>query len=359
MKALKFALASFVFIFSACGQPSAAPTSIAQPAEATQPPVSEAPAVVSSPASAVVETPQSAQPAAVAAVTYGGTAREHVEYITGEIGARWSGTPEESDTAQYVEEEFAALGYEPQVVEFERMGWEDDETQMMFKSANVIAVKAGASAEVIVVGAHYDSSDEGLGADDNASGVGALLELAELVKDVPTPYTIHFVAFGAEEAGMLGSADYVANLSPEEKKNTIGFINMDSIAAGDFTYVYCLEKESALRDWALAWATANGFDLQTIYNVDLSDEGYGSADYEAFQQADIPFAYFEATNWNLGDKDGYAQVDPQYGDEGAIIHTEYDTLEYLDETFPGRVDERLNSVIHIVYALLTEYTMDN
>lgn len=313
--------------------------------------------------SEIIQTPESIPTPKVTEVPeieYGAIAREYITTITEKIGGRWSGTEKEAQTAQYIETEFVNMGYEPEVTSFSRMGWTEDENSAMFNSANVMAVKQGGSTQVMVVGAHYDSAEDGLGADDNASGVGILLELAKHLKDVATPYTIHFVAFGAEEAGMLGSQNYVDNLSADQIKNTIGFINLDSFIAGDITYVYGNEAEPALRDRSMDSAGKNGFDLQTIPNVDLSDgEGGGTADFFAFQKAGIPFAYFESTNWSLGDRDGYTQVDPQYGDNGAIIHTQFDTLKYIDETFPGRVDERLNGIITILYNLLTQYTTGN
>ena len=159
---------------------------------------------------------------------------------------------------------------------------------------------------------------------------------------------------------MLGSQNYVDNLSAGQIENTLGLINLDSVIAGDITYVYGNEAAPALRDWLMDWASKNEFDLQTIPNVDLSDgEGGGTADFFAFQKEGIPFAYFESTNWTLGDQDGYTQVDPQYGDGGSIIHTQFDTLEYLDETFPGRVDEHLNSIVTILYNLLTQYNAND
>ncbi len=345
-----------LFSFVACAKSAPATSIPAQPLEATSPPAEVN--VTSEPTEISAATEVAATEAVVVEeeVIYGELARGHIETITEEIGARWSGTQEESATAQYIEEAFTEMGYEPVVKPFERMGWVDDETETAFKSANVIAVKEGESARVMVVGAHYDSVTDGLGADDNASGVGILLELAERLADVSTPYTIYFVAFGGEEAGLLGSTDYVYSASKDELQNIIGFVNLDSVIAGDYTYVYGNEGKPELRDWALNWASENDIELQTIYDVELNDEdGYGTSDVYEFDNARIPFAYFESTNWTLGDKDGYTQVDPQYGDDGAIIHTEYDTLEYIDETFPGRVDAHLNDVIRIVYALLTEY----
>ncbi len=54
--------------------------------------------------------------------------------------------------------------------------------------------------------------------------------------------------------------------------------------------------------------------------------------------------------------DGWTQVDPQYGDEGYIWHTPFDNLEYLDATFPGRVNEHLNIFVSALFAITTEFS---
>jgi alkaline phosphatase isozyme conversion protein len=352
---LKFKLtfAALILLSLACSLLAPAAATPTKPADATRLPALDATVTLEAASAPIVEEAPTEAP--VEEIKFGRSAREHITAITEKIGARWSGTEEEAETARYIEEQFTKIGYAPEVKTFRRSGWVDDETEDMFNSANVIATREGESGQVIVVGAHYDSVDDGLGADDNASGVGILLELAALLADVPTPHTIQFIALGAEEAGLLGSVDYIYSASPDEIKNIIGFINLDSVIAGDIIYVYSNEGKPALRDWALNWADANGYLLETIRNVDLKDEdGYGTADTDAFESAGIPFAYFESANWELGDKDGYTQVDPQYGEDGAIIHTEYDSLEYLDKTFPGRVDEHLNTIITILYNLLTQ-----
>jgi len=135
-------------------------------------------------------------------------------------------------------------------------------------------------------------------------------------------------------------------------------INLDSLAAGDITYVYSDEGDQAfLRDWVLDWAGENGVSLETIRNVELTENGEPFADYAAFQERAIAFAYFEATNWNVGDKDGWTQVDPQYGEDGHIWHTQYDTLEYLEKTFPGRVDQHLKIFTSAMDAILTQFEL--
>ena len=269
------------------------------------------------------------------------------------FGPRVAGSQAEAQTALYIATVFSALGYSPLSQPFTASAGDKSIT-----SANVIAVKKGNSAQEIIVGAHYDFADAGPGADDNASGVAAMLEVAKLVQNASTPYTIRFIAFGAEESGLLGSYAYLNQMSQEEFENTVAMIDLDSLVAGDIAYVYSDEdKLSIVRDWALEWALGNGFDLQTVRNVDLTDPatGKGSSDYAAFRDAGIPYAFFQATNWSLGKKNGSTQVDVRFGDQGVIRHTKYDTLAYLDSTFPGRVDEHLNLFITILYNLLTQF----
>ncbi len=282
----------------------------------------------------------------VEAAPVGRVAREHLVALSEQIGPRIAGSAAERAARDYIFAAFEAIGYAPEVQKFSN-------------SANVIAVKPGKSEQEIIVGAHYDSTYEaGRGADDNASAVGVMLEVTEAIARVETPYTIRFIAFGSEEIDLNGSYAYAGQMSRAEIDNTLAMINLDSLAAGDNTYLYSDEGRKAhLRDWALAWADTNGFNLQTIENVDLTDEdGYGTSDHFPFQRIGIPYAYFEATNWDLGDEDGYTQVDPRYGENGYIWHTQYDNLDYLDKTFPGRVDEHLNLFVSVLQAILTGYT---
>ena len=290
-------------------------------------------------------------PLGTPAAKYGGIARPLMGDLTN-IGTRVAGSDGETKAAQYIVSAFKAIGYKPETQTFTAAAGNKSVT-----SANVVAVKTGTSSQEIIVGAHYDSTDAGPGADDNASGVSVMLEVAKLVKGATTPYTIRFIAFGAEESGLLGSTAYLNQMSQAEFQNVIVMIDLDFLVAGDIAYAYGNEGQSAVRDWALEWALGNGFDLQTIRNVDFSNpaNGIGSSDYAPFQAAGIPYVYFNTTNWTLGDKKGTTQVDARYGQNGVIRHTKYDTLAYLDASFPGRVDQHLNLFITVLYNLLTQY----
>ncbi len=98
---------------------------------------------------------------------------------------------------------------------------------------NLIAAKTGQSPREIVVMAHYDDSGTGSGLDDNASGVGALIELARSYAPSRTaqlaslPYTIAFVATDGADQGALGAAHFAAD--PSTRRNVVAVINLDSI----------------------------------------------------------------------------------------------------------------------------------
>jgi Zn-dependent M28 family amino/carboxypeptidase len=69
----------------------------------------------------------------------------------------------------------------------------------------------------ILIGAHYDAVPGTPGADDNATGVAVLLELARMFATQPTKYPLRLVAFDMEEYGLLGSTEYAAKLKQEQQ----------------------------------------------------------------------------------------------------------------------------------------------
>ncbi len=282
---------------------------------------------------------------------YGDVARALIRDFSN-IGPRVAGSTGETQAAQYISDVFRAIGYSPETQTFTA-----EVDGKSINSANVMAVKKGTSAQEIIVGAHYDSTAAGPGADE-ASGVAVVLEVARLLSNQTTPYTIRFIAFGAEDSGLQGCYAYLNQMSQEEFENMIAMISLDSLIGGDINYVYGDEgQQSIVRDWALEWASGNGLDLQTIRQVDLTDPktGKGASDYSAFRDAGIPYAFFQSTNWTLGNKKGQTQVDARFGDHGVIRGTKYDTLDYLDTNFPGRVDAHLNLFISVLYNLLIQY----
>jgi alkaline phosphatase isozyme conversion protein len=343
------------------GQAAAVATQ-AVPARQATLPATEAPAVTTTQAARAGQATrtnpaqqavQATQPATVTpAAANGQRARHHLDALAGEIGARPAGSPQEVQAGEYIRAALQADGYETQVQPFSFDGQNGSG-----RSANIIALKAGRSPQEIIVGAHYDSVTAGHGADDNASGVAVMLEVAEKISQVETPYTVRFIAFGSEEVDLDGSRHYARQMSQAEIANTRGMINLDSLAAGDIPYVYGQSGTAdSLSDWIANMAGEAGYTLETrtaeeLVNADGSP--CDCSDYSPFEKLGIPFAYFEATNWNLGDQDGYTQVDPSLGEDGEIWHTRYDKIEQIEALFPGRIDQHLALFVTVLYDTLT------
>ncbi len=104
-------------------------------------------------------------------------------------------------------------------------------------SYNVIAKKEPHpnkdTGQIVTVGAHHDSVPNGPGANDDASGVAATLELARIMAKTPTDTELRFVTFGAEEKGLVGSYYYADYLTDEEIANSVAHFQMDMVGSRD------------------------------------------------------------------------------------------------------------------------------
>ncbi|MDP4552572.1 M20/M25/M40 family metallo-hydrolase [Alkalihalobacillus macyae] len=104
-------------------------------------------------------------------------------------------------------------------------------------SYNVIAKKEPHpnkdNGQIVTVGAHHDSVPNGPGANDDASGVAATLELARIMAKTPTDTELRFVTFGAEEKGLVGSYHYADTLTDEEIDNMVAHFQMDMVGSRD------------------------------------------------------------------------------------------------------------------------------
>ncbi|MEK0098198.1 M20/M25/M40 family metallo-hydrolase [Streptomyces sp. A475] len=147
-----------------------------------------------------------------------------VESIAG-FGPRSEDRPEAvAATLDFLQERLESLGYE---VTLEKFGAQAHQV-------NVSALLKGSQPEqpLIEIGAHWDSVKESPGADDNASGVAGLLEVARCLKGVPRMKRgIRFCFFGEEEVvGLPGSTSHVANLGDEKVD---GLIMLEMIGYSD------------------------------------------------------------------------------------------------------------------------------
>ena len=303
---------------------------------------------------AAVETMSShaaAKATPAAAPSAGTSAYEYMAELSDGIGARVSGTPAEAQAAALVGGWFTDLGYQPttQVFTFKSDG-------KSTSSQNIIAVKAGTSSKRIIIGAHLDSVAKGRGAFDNASGVALMMQLADALRAEVTPYTLVFVAFGAEEAGGKGSSAYFKSLTDQEKADTVLMVNFDSVNAGDQVYAY----SSALQSWPQLALRSMARQMSTTI---LTSPGlnksypYGStgdwSDHAVFARHGIPYLYLESTNWLLGQKDGYVNS----AKWGQIWHTRRDTISWIEQRLPGRMQTQFDKEFAVFAKFLTTYTI--
>ena len=150
--------------------------------------------------------------------------RKTLSYLASDkMEGRKPGNPGNFIAVSFIKKEFESYGLETHLQKFTytfrwRVGlirWRTVEIETM----NVIGVLKGTSDKHVVIGAHMDhlgldgDGDAYNGADDNASGTTAILELAEAFgkSDAKPKDTIVFIAFNAEELGLLGSKHYVNN----------------------------------------------------------------------------------------------------------------------------------------------------
>lgn len=313
-------------------------------------------------------------------------AAKEARYIAATFPGRMAGTPEEDATAKYLADRLLTMGYKPRLERFQtgyEFRWVDKPDSHDFRtliSTNVIAERAGTSGKRIIVGAHYDTriprSERDLerniggpkleGLDDNASGTGVLLEIAEALRDSAPTHTIVIIAFGAEEIGLMGAHEVVNRMTPAERASTLWMVNIDSIVTGDRLYfhagplTYAKDpKAGYARDRALAIASGLGITATTNPGLNpAKPKGTGCcSDQAAFDQAGIPVVNLEATNWELGDLDGYQQTEKSKAfPTGYSWHlVDIDNIAHLEASLPpGRVDERTRDAIRILVPLVKE-----
>lgn len=216
---------------------------------------------------------------------------------------------------EYVTNKFEEYGYnvERQEFEYEAINWNTG-TSGTVSGANLIAVKKAdlePTGDVLILGAHYDGVAGMPAANDNGSGLSVLLELARVLKDLPSDTEIRFVAFDAEEDGLCGSKEYVKQLTDTDK--IIGMLNFDMLGGAKAGKV---EIHTA--------------DEQDCYLIDILRRNYefsdvvrqphpgGGSDYMSFPSRLIPAVDFS-----------HASIHEEYHNENDLPeYVSADMLEY-------------------------------
>jgi putative aminopeptidase FrvX len=152
----------------------------------------------------------------------------HVRALARRIGVRVRATRRERRGASYIASKLRDFGYEVRVQRFGVDGG---------TSRNVIARWPGSMRYPFIIGAHMDSVPRSPGANDNASGVAVMIEIARLVKGRSQAEFLKFIAFGSEEYGTdgrhhVGSQVFVNRLGARGRRMLPGMVSVDMIADG-------------------------------------------------------------------------------------------------------------------------------
>lgn len=233
--------------------------------------------------------------------------KRHVTALAGEIGERNTKNPAAYLRArEYIEAQLKQLGFTPARHEYSSDGQ---------AFANIIATIPGGAAkeQIIIVGAHYDSAVGTPGANDNASGVAASLELARLLRDHKPAKTIRIVFFANEEpphfrAASMGSQAYARKCFDAKEKisamislETIGYFDdapgsqryPEQIkdrypSSGHFIGVVSdVDRKAFVDDFTARFKAATTFPAESAAMPPLWP-GIGWSDHWAFWQFDYP-----------------------------------------------------------------------
>jgi hypothetical protein len=239
--------------------------------------------------------------------------RFDVVYLASDLlEGRAPGTPGERLAADYIARRFAEIGLAPGG---EDGGWTQPFTfqtstnphgtgaPVATDARNVVGVLDRGAAQVVVVGAHYDHLGYGgmgsrapgesaihNGADDNASGVAALLAIAErLVASEAQARNVVFVAFSGEEMGLHGSKHFVRTLASSAPGGVAYMVNLDMVGrlgdAADGKGVLAVNGVGTSPAWGAALdaaAEATGLELAR------SASGLGPSDHASFYLEEVP-----------------------------------------------------------------------
>jgi len=240
--------------------------------------------------------------------------KEDVTFLASDaLEGRQTGTDGEKKAANYIANRFKELGLEAKGTEgylqpftFKPKTKPHDEVKFdvngdgTITGNNVIGFVDNKAENTIIIGAHFDHlgfGGEGSlyrdsikavhnGADDNASGVSVLLNLAAKLKEKNTNNNYLFMAFSGEEMGLLGSNYFVKNPTIETKKVSY-MINMDMVGR--------MKKDSTLAVYGTGTSPIFKQVLKSHndnFKLIQQESGVGPSDHTSFYLADIPVLHF-------------------------------------------------------------------
>ncbi len=241
-----------------------------------------------------------------------GTLEQHVRYLASDsLEGRLVGTPGIELAAEYIADRFESVGLEPLFdgkyyqdfgLDFALVDTTSRDTVTVHNVGGVIR-GTDLAGQYVVIGAHYDHLGYGQiasstparrevhnGADDNASGVAAVLEIAQKAIEAGRPRrSMAFVCFTAEELRTIGSEYYCKN-PPHSIDSTVAMINLDTVGRLEDNRLIVFGARSAA-EFSDILSEANG---DSLFELIEKKEIYGFSDQNPFYARGVPALHFFA-----------------------------------------------------------------
>ncbi|KJD35344.1 peptidase M20 [Tamlana sedimentorum] len=226
---------------------------------------------------------------------------KHVKTLSSDaFEGRRTGTAGAEKTKKYIINQFYSHGVKPLTNKYSQ-NFTFSKGVKQYQATNILGYIKGTSKQkkYIVITAHFDH--EGIkrneiynGADDNASGIGALFSFAEYFKNNPPKHTVILAALDGEELGLKGSYYFTKNpLIP--LKNIIVNINLDMVSRSDKNELFVVgtDTHNSFKNIVNNYKNSEQFKLVIGHdaNDDLENWTY-SSDHANFYKQGVPFLYF-------------------------------------------------------------------
>jgi len=226
--------------------------------------------------------------------------------------------PTESDACQavaaFIYDEFTSYGLDVAYESWEASG---------LSSRNVVALLPGETNYTIIISAHYDSAEMSPGADDDGSGVSAVLMAAQALSQHSFQHTIKFITYSGEEQGLYGSAHH-ARQSYMTDERILAVLQLDGVGhavsrEGGSTIRFCANDAST-------WITDVGQEMLEIYGDEIGltihrNRNFAGSDHQSFINYGYEGVFFLEYEFN-----------PHY-------HSADDTIEHVNFSYLTKVSK--------------------
>lgn len=239
--------------------------------------------------------------------------KEDVTFLADDaLEGRAIGTAGEEKAAKYIADAFEAIGLSPKGTEGYFQPFTVKKSTSPHEQAvvgtdgegvtgrNVAGLIDNGGEYTIVIGAHFDHLGYGSegslfrgeptihnGADDNASGTAAMIQLAKILKTKKSDYNFLFLAFSGEENGLWGS-NYFSKNSTVDLADINYMINMDMVGRMNDEKTLAINGVGTSPSWDKSLNAANSDSLKLV----KSESGVGPSDHTSFYLQDLPVLHF-------------------------------------------------------------------